>query len=257
MAQYYKLVACYKNKYSFINEQELEVIKDKNTSIMDIDYITCHYPNEKFLIELLDRDGIISGKNHLSIKYNRKGQYHYLSPLFNHIEMLDIIENLCQRTIYQNGHPETHKVVPISNPFFQEKKREFYNYIKENPEYFFSEVYKDKPPRELERLVYNYHEARRTEPTTLEDVYLFDDLARQIQQEFSKYSVFRDYLIKTDKYFGKDNSIESNEISSNSTSDDFNSEVDDEHEEFLTAKEMKLALNDELSTWKYGPKPRG
>ena len=254
----YKLVACFKNKYSYINEQELDFQEDKIINISTIDYITCRYPSETFLINLLDRDGIISGMNHLSIKKCKDGnQTYYLSPLFNHIEMLDVIDELKERVIYEDGKPRTYKLVPLNNRFFQEKKKEFYGYISKNPEYFFHEIYNDNPPKKLESLVYNYDEARKTDSVSLEDLYQFDDLARKIQTEFSKYEVFRDYVVKTDKYFG--NKVEENmpSFSLDNQNNDFEEDDYQEEEEFLTSSEIQKSLSDQTAVWYRGPVPRG
>lgn len=93
MARHYKLVASFKNNYGFYNEQELE-LGDAVTTLEEMDYLTCRFEDQSQLISLLEKDGLISGKNNLSISYNHNGKKNFLNPLFGYPEMMGIIDNL-------------------------------------------------------------------------------------------------------------------------------------------------------------------
>lgn len=248
MARHYTLTACYKNKYSFINEQELE-IGESITSLEKMDEITCRYVGSGQLIDLLEKDGMVSGKNHLSITYTYNKERHHIPPLFNHPEMLTVIPNLKEVTEFKNNQPITYKIIPHDSYVFQEKLKEFYQLLGDEPALFFSEIYQDKAPKYLENLVYNYYNNKSKNSESLEDVYELQDLKEKIELEFSRYKIFREYLIYIDKYLKDHPNFIQKPIEENySNNAKANTYIYDEcDEEFLTSEEIEeMAKGDDL-----------
>lgn len=261
MATHYKLVASYKNKYSFINEQELvELVDHPITSLDEMDKITCRYPDSDYLIKLLDNDGMISGKNYLSIKYKKNGKDCYLHPVFGIPELIDVIDDLQVVQTVRNGRPINYKIVNHKNPFYQEKLREFYDFIDNNPDYFFAEVYGNNFPKRLAHLVKIYTDSKGESFDTLDDEYEFRDKKREMELEFSRYKTFRGYLVYLDKYMKKNNLIDESEINT-SIVRNYNentivtAEVDFDDDEFLSQEEISSAVDDG-DDWYRGPRCR-
>ena len=252
MATHYKLTASYKNNYSFFEEQELDT---NITTLEEIDYITCRYPSCEYLLQLLDNDGIISGKNHLSIRYKSKNQCKYLHPIFNMPELMDIIDNLQERQVYQNGHPMTYKCVNHSSVFFQEKIKEFYQFLDGNPDYFFNEVYGKNKPKRLTYLVNLYFNGKSNNFYSLEDEYAWRDLGQKIELEFSRYKTFRGYLLYVERYKNKFSSQQESEVICKTENYDLPvlEEFDFEKEEFLSEEEIMGAVP-EGTKWHHAPR---
>jgi len=263
MATHYKLVACYKNKYNFINEQELnEFFNHPITSLEEIDRITCRYPDADYLINLLDNDGIISGKNHLSIRYKSKDKNNYLHPIFNIPDLVDAIDDLQVIQTIRDGRPITYKIVSHKNPFYQEKLKEFYSYIDTNPDYFFSEVYGNNIPKRLFHLVKLYTDSKMQVFDTLDDEYEYKDKMKEMELEFSRYKTFRGYLVYTNRLIQNNellnNHILDTSITTNYTQNNISEpeiDFDDKEEEFLSQEEIDSAVNDG-DDWYHGPRCR-
>lgn len=250
MARHYKLVASFKNNYGFYNEQELE-LGDAVTTLEEMDYITCRFEDQSQLISLLEKDGLISGKNNLSISYNHNGKKNYLNPLFGYPEMMGIIDNLEEVVSFDNGHQTKYKIVSHKSPLFKQKLEEFYSLLGDEPARFFEEIYKDKAPKYLEKFVYNYYDNKNRPVDTLEDEYELRDLKRKIELEFSRYKTFRGYLIFMDKYMKKHPELSIDEKTPN-TKMEVEDTTDYDDEEFLTKEEIEeMAKGDDLY---HGPK---
>ena len=207
-------------------------------------------------IKELEKDGIISNENWLSISYqhNKKTRYRHL--LFGHSAVMNIIDNLQEVTIFKDGIPIKEKIVPHDNQFFQSKFQEFLHYLGKEPRMFFTEVYGDNTPKYLEMLVYNYYDSKGEIFDNLEDERNWNSLFDKIKLEFSKYKTFRGYLIYMDRYFEKHPEME-REIPKPKVQLSF-SECDyedygNETEEFLTEEEYNNATP-EGDDWYNGPK---
>lgn len=257
MAYHYKLIASVHNKMGFYEEYSLEDYMEKTTRLEDIDRITCCYSNMGQLLEKLDQDGIISGKNWLSIAYQKENVTRYLPVLFQHPEMLGVIQELKNYQVSQNGHLIQYRVVDHNHPYFREKFNEFLSLLGEIPEVFFAEIYDEHAPKKLEHYVMNYYQLRGKSFDTLEDEYEYRDLFDQIKLEFSRYSVFREYIIAFDHYLishpnflGSDNGRASFYEKNQSV------EEYPDIEEFLTAEEIEKSVFDSDSVWYRAPRGR-
>lgn len=255
MATHYKLIASYKNKYNFLEEQELDFLFEKGATLEEIDSITCRYPSSEYLLHLLDIDGVVSGKNHLSIRYKHKNQYKYIHPIFDIPELLEILSSLQEKHDFQDGHPVTYKVVNRNNPFFQEKLKEFYQFIDVDSDYFFSEIYGDNKPKRLVYLVNSYLNEKNSSFDSLEDEYAWRNLKEKIELEFSRYKTFRGYLIYVDRYKNKmPNQLETETVlKKENYSLPVSEEFYDEKEEFLSEEEIMGAVP-EGTSWHHAPR---
>lgn len=247
MARYYRLVASVKEENGFRDEEVIQT-EEPFKSLEEIDMITCTYLHQDEFIRDLEYEGLISGKNWISIQYTRQKENCYVQPLYGYSNMKEIIKSLKQVTDTKDGHPVTYKIVPHNNPFFQEKLTEFYNYLGEEPNKFFSEVFNNHAPKTLEKLVHNYYYIKGKELDSLEDEYELINLSTKIVQEFSNYKVFRTYLIYMDRYFQKH--PESVVVHSYEKEE---KELTYDYEEFLTDEELETVV-DPGDTWLYGPK---
>lgn len=254
MARYYRLVASVKSGYGFSNEEVIQT-EEPFTSLEEIDIITCSYLNQEEFIKSLEYEGWISGKNWISIQYTKQKENRYLHPLFGYPNMKEIIKNLKQVTDTKDGHPITYKIIPHDHPFFQEKLKELYYYLGNEPGEFFSEVFDKNPPKYLEKLVYNYYDMKKKEFDTLEDEYEFKDLSSKIELEFSRYKIFRGYLIYMDRYFKKH--PEAVRVNFHEKIEDIPIKKEEEttydYEEFLTDEELETVVP-QGDEWLYGPK---
>lgn len=242
MSRVYKLIASRKEYCQFYEEQELD---ETITKLSEMDYLTCRYPSEEYLISLLTNDGQISGKNHLSIQYSKNKENHYLMPLFDTPQMLEIIPLLKEIKMPIDGHIRNTIIVPHDHPFFQEKLAQLYKFIKESPEYFFDTIYKQNVPKHLKRLALLYHENKDQVFDTLEDAYNYEGIKRNLELEFSRYKTFRGYLIYTAKYLTK-NQVNITEYIP--PKDTFQELEEYDCEEFLTDEEIAntVAEGDEV-----------
>lgn len=236
MSRTYKLIASRKEYYHFHDEQVLE-LGEPITKLSDMDYLTCRYPNQEYLLSLLTNDGEISGKNHLSIQYLKNKRVYYLNPLFDQPQMLDIIPQLKE----EKNQMAYQKIltIPRNHPFFQEKLAEFYAYINTSPEYFFETIYQKYIPKNLEHLVMLYHENKGKTFDALEDEYNYHTIKRNLELEFSRYQTFRQYLIVTNQILKtrpltilKTNSLELDTLEAE----------DYDYEEFLTEEEIMRSV---------------
>ena len=256
MARLYRLIASNKANYVFCNEEVIS-ITDPFKSLEEVDFVTCRYNNQFEFLNTLDKDVFISNKDYVSIQYTHNKENKYLHPLFGCPSMINIINQLKEINTYVDGHPVKYKIVPYDNPFFQRKLAEFYYYLGSEPRLFFSEVYGDKTPKELERLVYLYYDGKGKEFYTLEDEYEWKELKNKIELEFSRYKIFRGYLIYMDRYLKKHPELirKSFEKTNKTAVTEINDLPFDpyEKEEFLTEKEYEQVIpnGDE---WYHAPK---
>ena len=197
MAKKYELVASFYEKGRF---KEEIVLEGAPTTLHEIDYLTCIYPNMHYFLNLLDRDGIISGKNHLSIRFVKDKEYHYIQPLFGYPELQQIIPYLRQKEAYSDGKKHYFLAIPNEHPLYKEKLRELYEWINISPELFFDNIYGKNYPKKLNRFVSLYLEDKDTTFTHAEDERAFLDNKSLLELEFSRYKTFRGYLIRTTQY---------------------------------------------------------
>ena len=193
----YKLIDSIKTKYGFYGERVLNA-GDPYKSLEEIDYITCDYDDMIDFVQELRRDGI---------------------------------------TIFKNCVPIKEKILPHDNTFFQSKFEEFKYYLGGEPRMFFAEIYRDNSPGYLETLVYNYYDGKNKEFDSLEDERDWKDLLDKIKLEFSRYKVFRGYLVYMDKYFKNHPELERVNLNPQiSTTTNINTDdiLEYDNEEFLT-----------------------
>ncbi|MBE6147169.1 MAG: hypothetical protein E7168_02415 [Firmicutes bacterium] len=243
MAKKYELVASYYDGRTF---KDQTVLEGTPTILHEIDYITCIYPSVSYFLNLLDKDGTISGKNHLAIRFIKNKEYHYIQPLFNYPEMQDIIPRLQEKNVYLDGQRHYFLGVPVEHPLYKEKLREFYSWVKDSPELFFSIIYGNNYPKKLDRLVSLYLEGRTSSFSKLEDERAYLDNKSLLELEFSRYKTFRGYLIRTNQYKmehpDKFPALEDTSISYSEKEEVV--EYDSSDDEFLEPEEIQNAVGE-------------
>lgn len=277
----YKLLAKEKSVFKYKNDSLLEkeiLLTDENnaqikfSSLLDIDLFTCHFTEEE-LRKIISKENSISYIYNLVIKY--RGIYKSVLYEYPGLESVLLDKNgIIVKDFYENGKYMKINCVRRDNPFFQEKLAEFLSFLETAGDYennidlFFTEIYQDKNTS-LELYAKNYYKIKDIETYT-EDDGNKSELEEKLISEFSKYNVFRDYLVKMYKY-RKKRGININNVYIPPKPVEFSrenkymlstpvfEEDEEDEEEFLTEEEItnpELNGFEEGVVWLNAPKAR-
>lgn len=193
----YELVTTKNIKGSFENEKVIY-----RGSLLDIDKLTCSYQSQKELIISATSPEDDIKNNCISIRYLSKyaKNFFYLPCLINQLEMIDTINNTHKEKAQINGKYITADFINQKDSFFQSKKNELYQLLTERNEEFYSEVLSKKTTSNLSHLASKYLNIKNTCIITEEDYHDFLKIQADLTKEFSKYLVFRSYLISLSKF---------------------------------------------------------
>ncbi len=192
----YELVTSKNVKGIFENEKVIY-----RGSLLEIDKLTCSYQSQKALI-IATRKKDNTLNNCISIRHFSENdkKFFYLPCLINQLEMIDTIGNTYKEKTKINTKYITTDFIDQKDSFFQSKKNELYQFLNDQKEEFYNEVLSKKITGNLKHLASKYLNSKNTYMVAEEDYHDFLKIQTSLNKEFSKYLVFRSYLISLEKF---------------------------------------------------------